>query len=71
LLEFSGGRHRHLLARNATRVPSRLLLSDKHWQIATDGAVKEMMARVGIPDDADQCSGHADHRFRDDGDHDS
>jgi hypothetical protein len=26
---------------------------------------------VGIPDDADRCSGHADHRFRDDGDHDS
>jgi hypothetical protein len=26
---------------------------------------------VGIPDDADQCSEHADHRFRVDGDHDS
>ena len=26
---------------------------------------------LGIPDDADRCSGHADHRFRDDGDHDS
>jgi hypothetical protein len=27
--------------------------------------------RMGIPDDADQCSGHADHRFRDDPDRDS
>ena len=27
--------------------------------------------RLGIPDDADRYSGHADHRFRDDGDHDS
>jgi len=26
---------------------------------------------LGIPDDADQCSGHADHRFWVDGDHDS
>ena len=26
---------------------------------------------LGIPDDADQRSGHADHPFRDDGDHDS
>jgi hypothetical protein len=26
---------------------------------------------LGIPDDADQCSGHADHRFRDDPDRDS
>jgi hypothetical protein len=26
---------------------------------------------LGIPDDADQCSEHADHRFRVDGDHDS
>jgi hypothetical protein len=29
------------------------------------------LAQMGIPDDADRCSGHADHRFRDDGDHDS
>jgi len=29
------------------------------------------VGKMGIPDDADQCSGHADHRFRDDGDHDS
>jgi len=28
-------------------------------------------SQMGIPDDADQCSGHADHRFRDDGDRDS
>jgi hypothetical protein len=27
--------------------------------------------KLGIPDDADQCSGHADHRFRDDPDRDS
>jgi hypothetical protein len=27
--------------------------------------------QVGIPGDADQCSGDADQRFRDDGDHDS
>src|SRR6266436_5677248 len=26
---------------------------------------------LGIPDDADQCSGDADQRFQDDGDHDS
>jgi len=26
---------------------------------------------MGIPDDADQCFGDADHRFLDDGDHDS
>jgi hypothetical protein len=26
---------------------------------------------MGIPEDADQCSGHADHPFRDDADHDS
>ena len=26
---------------------------------------------MGIPDDADQCSGDADQRFQDDGDHDS
>ncbi len=29
------------------------------------------ICQVGIPDDADQCSGDADQRFRDDGDHDS
>ena len=27
--------------------------------------------QLGIPDDADQCSGDADQGFRDDGDHDS
>jgi len=30
-----------------------------------------ILAVLGIPDDADQCSGDADHRVRDDADHDS
>jgi hypothetical protein len=29
------------------------------------------IAKMGIPDDADQCSGACRSRFRDDGDHDS
>ena len=33
--------------------------------------IKTQNNNVGIPDDADQCSGACRSRFRDDGDHDS
>jgi hypothetical protein len=43
----------------------------KSNQIAHLSALLMGSTRVGIPDDADQCSGDADQRFQDDGDHDS
>jgi len=33
--------------------------------------LRQEWLHLGIPDDADQCSGDADQRFQDDGDHDS
>jgi hypothetical protein len=57
-------------------------VENRIYRIIVEGLVSiqktsrvEAMCRVGslmgIPGDADRCSGHADHRFRDDGDHDS